>query len=305
MPSGASSYSSLVDGAFWFILGASVILLVGVTVVMIGFTVRYSRKRNPRPAQIEGSKRLEVLWTVLPTILVLVMFWYGWTGFKVMRDVPDEGLRVKVTAQMWSWLYTYPDGMQSAELVVPTGENVILELESRDVIHSFFVPAFRLKEDCMPGRTNHAWFSTTRDGVWDVFCAEYCGDRHSAMLSTVRSIPRAEFDQWLADGGGGMMGTQLLTLKGCTACHSLDGSPLVAPTFKGIWGRTEMVRKGDALYEVVVDEDYVRRSIRDPNGEIVDGFQAQMPSMEGLVSDEDIETIIQIFQSPDLAGSGE
>jgi cytochrome c oxidase subunit 2 len=125
------------------------------------------------------------------------------------------------------------------------------------------------------------------------------------MLSTVRSIPRAEFDQWLADGGGGMMGTQLLTLKGCTACHSLDGSPLIAPTFQGIWGRTEMVRKGDALYEVVVDADYVRRSIRDPNEEIVDGFQPQMPSMEGLVSDEDLEAIIKIFQSPDLAGGGE
>ncbi len=293
---GASSYSGLVDNAFIFILGTSVLLLIGVTVTMIYFVIKYRRSKNPNPAQIEDNVTLETLWTVLPTILVLVMFYYGWAGFKVMRDIPDDAMQVTVKAQMWSWVFEYENGKQSTELIVPTGRAVALNLESVDVIHSFFVPAFRLKEDCVPGRHNRAWFKSIRDGEYNIFCAEYCGERHSAMLSLVKSIPAAEFDKWLGVDVGPASGTRLLTIKGCIACHSLDGSKLIGPTFKGVFGRTEMVLTDDVAREIVVDEEYIRKSMLEPNADIVEGYQAVMPPQGSLVDDEEMDAIIEALK---------
>ncbi|MEN8007765.1 MAG: cytochrome c oxidase subunit II [Candidatus Krumholzibacteriota bacterium] len=293
---GASSYSGLVDKAFIFILGTSVLLLVGLTAVMIYFLVRYRRSKNPNPAQIADNTTLETLWTVLPTILVLVMFYYGWAGFKVMRDIPENAMPVTVKAQMWSWVFEYENGKQSTELIVPAGRPVKLNLTSSDVIHSFFVPAFRLKEDCVPGRTNHAWFEATREGEFNLFCAEYCGERHSAMLSLVKSIPGKEFDEWLGVDTGPPAGTQLLTLKGCVACHTIDGSKLIAPTFKGMFGSTETVVTDGVSRQVTVDEEYIRNSILDPNADLVEGYQALMPPQRDLLTDEEIDAIIEVLK---------
>lgn len=293
---GASSYSGLVDKAFIFILGTSVLLLIGLTAVMIYFLVRYRRSKNPNPAQITDNVTLETLWTVLPTILVLVMFYYGWAGFKVMRDIPEDAMQVTVKAQMWSWVFEYENGKQSTELIVPTGRPVSLNLTSSDVIHSFFVPAFRLKEDCVPGRTNHAWFEATRDGEFNLFCAEYCGERHSAMLSLVKSIPGKEFDEWLGVDTGPPEGTRLLTLKGCVACHTIDGSKLIAPTFKGMFGSTETVVTDGVSRQITVDEEYIRKSILDPNADLVEGYQALMPPQRDLLTDEEIDAIIEVLK---------
>lgn len=297
---GASSYSALVDEAFIFILGTSVLLLLGVTAAMIYFVVKYRRSKNPNPAQIEGSVTLETLWTVLPTILVLVMFYYGWAGFKVMRDIPDDAMPVTVRAQMWSWVFEYENGKQSTELIVPTGRPVKLNLESVDVIHSFFVPAFRLKEDCVPGRNNKAWFTATRDGEYNIFCAEYCGERHSAMLGIVRSIPPREFDKWLGVDPGPPEGAQLLAIKGCTACHSLDGTKLVGPTFKGLWQRKEIVLTDGVPREIIVDEEYLRRSMLEPNADIVQGYpEGQMPAQGPLLKEGELEAIIEVLKGFD------
>ncbi|MDX2474762.1 MAG: cytochrome c oxidase subunit II [Candidatus Krumholzibacteria bacterium] len=294
---GASSYSGLVDNAFIFILGTSVLLLIGVTLAMIIMVVKYRRSKNPNPAQIEGSVTLETLWTVLPTILVLVMFYYGWAGFKVMRDIPDDAMPVTVTGQMWSWVFEYENGKQSTELIVPTGRNVKLNLESVDVIHSFFVPAFRLKEDCVPGRHNKAWFQSTRDGEFNIFCAEYCGERHSAMLSLVKSIPPREFDEWLGVDPGPPEGAQLLAIKGCTACHSLDGSKLIGPSFKGAYGRTETVLTDGVAREIVVDDDYIRKSMLEPDADLVEGYpKGLMPPQGTLLKDADIDAIIEVLK---------
>jgi cytochrome c oxidase subunit II len=295
--SGASSYSGLVDQAFWFILGSSVIMLLGITLTMIYFIVKYRRSQNPNPAQIEGSKRLELLWTILPTILVMVMFYYGWAGFKVMRHTPDDAYEIIVNARMWSWSFEYPNGVQSPELYVPTGKPISLKLRSADVIHSFFVPEFRLKEDCMPGRENHAWFATTRDGDFTIFCAEYCGDLHSQMLSKVVSVPQAEFDDWLVSNTGNISPDRLMAIKGCVACHTSDGTKLIGPSYKGMFGRTEMVKTGDVLREIVVDEEYIRRSILDPNADIVEGYPPVMPPMEGQITDEEIQVLIDHFKT--------
>lgn len=293
---GASSYAGLVDRAFIFILGTSVLLLVAVTAVMIWFIIRYRRDKNPNPAQIEGSTTLETIWTVLPTILVLVMFYYGWAGFKVMRDIPDDAMPVTVHAQMWSWVFEYENGKQSTELIVPTGRPVKLNLESSDVIHSFYVPAFRLKEDCVPGRHNKAWFEATRDGEYNIFCAEYCGERHSKMLSLVKAIPAAEFDSWLGVDAGPATGEQLLTIKGCTACHSLDGSKVVGPSFKGVFGRTENVVTDGVTREIVVDEEYIRKSMLEPKADIVEGYPDVMPPQGALVKPAEMDAIIEVLK---------
>jgi cytochrome c oxidase subunit 2 len=293
---GVSSYSGIVDGAFWYILGISAVLLVGITIVMIWFAFRYSVKRNPNPAQIHGSVALETLWTVIPTLLVLSMFWYGWTGFKRMRDVPQEAMLVKVTARMWSWSFEYPDGRRSQELVVPVGRPVRLELHSKDVLHSFFVPAFRLKEDAVPGRTNHAWFQADKAGSYDLLCAEYCGDQHSKMLGTVRVLPDADYATWQANPPAMVTGPELLAAKGCTTCHSQDGSRMVGPSFKGLMGRKEVVVETDGESEVTVDEAYLRRSILEPKAQVVKGFDPVMPEQRDLLSNEELDEIIKVLQ---------
>ncbi len=188
----------LVDNSFIFIVAISVLLLVGVTVAMIYFVFRYSEKNNPKPDQsITGSTTLEILWTVIPLILVLAMFFYGYEGFKEMRNIPPNAMVVKVTGKMWFWHFEYANKKTSDTLLLlPQGKDVRFELESADVNHSFYVPAYRVKEDCIPGRTNHMWFHTTNVGLFDIECAEYCGLNHSYMLGTVKIVPEKEFLEW-------------------------------------------------------------------------------------------------------------
>ena len=193
---GASSYSGLVDNAFIFILGASVLMLIGVTVAMITFVVKDRRSKNPNPAQIEGNVTLETLWTVLPTILVLVMFYKAFGGFDVMTTRPDNAMKVKVTELKWRWVFEYPNGKKSDELYVPVDQAVELALHSPDVIHSFFVPAFRIKKDVVPGKNNWTWFEATEKGSYNVFCAEYCGTAHSKMIGRVVVLDEANFKLW-------------------------------------------------------------------------------------------------------------
>lgn len=293
---GASSYSGLVDKTFWFILGASVIMLVGITATMIYFIVKYRRSKHPQAKDIEGSATLETLWTVLPTVLVMVMFYYGWAGFKVMRDTPSGATPVTVQARMWSWSFKYENGKQSTELVVPVGRPVSVKLESADVIHSFFVPAFRLKEDCVPGRQNHAWFQAEREGTYDILCAEYCGDQHATMLAKLVAVHPDTFDVWIEQGGGRPTGLKLLQLKGCVACHSSDGSKLVGPSFKGIYGHTARVMTNGVEREVMVDDEYIRRSLLEPNADVVVGYQPQMPAMGNQLDEEDIQLIIDYIK---------
>jgi cytochrome c oxidase subunit 2 len=189
----------LVDDSFIFIIAISVILLVGITAAMIYFVFRYSEKNNPKPDQsITGSTTLEILWTVIPLFLVLAMFFYGYAGFKDMRNVPPNAMVVKVTGKMWFWHFEYDNKKTSDTLLyLPVGKDVKFELESVDVNHSFYVPAFRVKEDCIPGRTNYMWFHTSQVGTYDIECAEYCGLNHSYMLGKVIVLPENEYLAWV------------------------------------------------------------------------------------------------------------
>ena len=288
-----------VDPVFMFIFGACLVLLVGITATMLWFVVRYRRSRTPEPtSQSGGNIWLEIVWTVLPSVLVLAMFYYGWEGYLSLRNVPKNALQVTVTARQWSWSFSYANGRTSPKLYVPVGKPVLVNLVSLDVLHGFYIPAFRIKHDVVPGMKNHVWFVADKPGSYDLFCSVYCGTGHSAMITTVEAVPPAQFAAWLEKGGGGEhVGKELLEKHGCLGCHSLDGSPKAGPTFKGIWGRSVTVVTDGKERSVTVDEAYLRRSILEPNADVVKGFQPIMPSFSGKLSDADLAAIIGFFRS--------
>jgi len=187
-----------VDLAFWYILGISLLLLVGITVVMIYFVIRYRRSKHPDPVDIRDNLNLEVVWTVLPTLIALTMFWVGWQSYIGLRNVPEDALEIDVAGQMFSWVFMYPNDKETEnELVVPLGKAIKLNIESWDVLHSFSVPSFRIKVDAVRGMPTYAWFMADKEGEYDIFCAEYCGVAHSNMLAKLRIVPEQEYQAWL------------------------------------------------------------------------------------------------------------
>jgi cytochrome c oxidase subunit 2 len=296
-PNLITTTQAAVDPVFMFIFGACLALLVGITAVMVWFTIRYHRSRSPEPtSKNDGNLWLEIIWTVFPTILVMAMFYYGWAGYLALRNVPKGSMEVTATARMWSWTFTYPNGKTSAKLYVPAGKPVKVDLVALDVLHGFYLPAFRVKRDVVPGMKNHAWFVATKPGSYDLFCSQYCGTGHSAMITTVEALPETEFAAWLnrVEQGTEHPGKELLEKHSCLGCHSLDGSPKVGPTFKGIWGRHETVLTGGVEHEIVEDENYLRRSILDPKADIVKGFPPVMPVLP--LKEEEIREIISFLK---------
>ncbi len=268
---------------------------------MVYFVIRYHRKRNPRAENIEGSTWLEILWTIVPTILVLTMFYYGLKGFQSLKKIPEDAMKVKVTARQWSWLFEYENGLKTSELRVPVGKPIALALTSQDVIHSFYIPSFKVKQDAVPGMTNHLWFKPIETGTYDVLCAEYCGLQHSYMLTKVIVLPEEEFKKWYEEGGKkeAMIppsGLKLFEAKGCKACHSIDGSQLVGPTVKGLFQKKVTVLTEGKERQVLADETYLRKSLLEPNADIVKGFPPIMPSQKGFLTEEETKEIIQYIK---------
>jgi len=275
MNTGASTFSQGVDLSLYIITGISLFFLIGITVVMIYFVIRYNKKRNPKATNIEGNFTLEVVWTVIPTLLVLLMFYYGWMGYKPMRQVPENAMEITAYGQMWKFSFEYPDGRITDTLVVPINQPVKLNLVARDVLHSFYVPAFRIKEDMVPGKNNFLWFEANREGRYDVLCAEYCGMLHSFMLSSITVVNQSAYDQWLTAAPIATdehPGLAILKQNACLTCHSQDGSKLIGPSFKGVYGRTQIVDSNGETREIVVDDEYITRSIYNPNADIVQGY---------------------------------
>jgi len=188
-----------VDNTFIFIVAISVVLLLIVTTVMITFVIKYNKKRHPvADKDIHGHTLLEIVWTLIPTALALMMFFSGYSGFKLMRNVPSDAYIIKVTGRQWQWSYEYPNGKKYDTMYVPVNQSVKLELHSNDVNHSFYIPQLRIKEDVVPGRTNYMWFKTNETGEYIVECAEYCGLSHAYMLSKIIAVPQNEFDKWVS-----------------------------------------------------------------------------------------------------------
>ena len=196
MYAGPSNFIESVDGTFLFVLIVSVFFLVLITALMIFFVIKYNRKRNPKAVNVHSNLALEITWTVIPTILVLIMFWYGWVAYLDMADAPADSLKVDVTAQMWKWSFKYENGTTTDTLYVPVNKPVKLNLHSLDVNHALFIPAFRVKKDVLPGQDRFVWFESNEPGSYDIACAEYCGLNHSYMYSKVIVLPENEFKVW-------------------------------------------------------------------------------------------------------------
>lgn len=292
-----------VDSAFLFIHGICVALLALVTVLMIYFVIKYSRKKNPTPVDISGNLWLEITWTIVPVILVTLMFLYGLAGFRVLREVPANAMLVKASARMWQWSFQYENGKRSEILYVPSGRPVKLAITSEDVIHSLFIPAFRVKEDAVPGRETYLWFQGDDEGSYDLFCAEYCGLQHSAMLTKVVVMPADKFARWYFPDGAAPAspenspGYDLFITKGCSTCHSESGlTDVTSPALKKLFGSKITTVRNGAEVELVVDEDYLRRAIVEPNVEIRKGFLAVMPSYKDALTEEELQAIIDYLK---------
>jgi cytochrome c oxidase subunit 2 len=306
MPPQASTVAGDVDAPYHFILALCTFFFVLIVLVTVVFAIRY-RYREGDDRQVSpraGSHLLELVWSVVPGILLMVIFAWGFNTYVAMAVPPDNALDVRVTAQKWNWSFGYPKngGIQSPELVVPLGQPVRLTMSSQDVLHSLYVPAFRVKQDVLPNRYTSLWFEATQVGEFDIFCTEYCGTSHSQMLSKVRVLDDAGWKEWVGSGGGmggeGMdpveWGGKLFVSLGCNACHSTDGTRLVGPTWRGAYGSSEKLTDGTT---VVVDDNYVRESVMNPAAKIVEGYPPIMPPYAGRVSDAQMNALIDYMKS--------
>lgn len=303
----ASNFVAGVDKSFVIIMGISFVFLIGLTFTMLYFVFKYNKHKNPVATQIKGSTKLEIIWTIIPTILVLVMFYYGWAGWAPMKKAPDDSFNIKVTARMWNFTFEYENGKRTDTLFVPMDKAVKLNLVSLDVIHSLYIPSFRVKEDVVPGREKMVWFIAQREGLYDLFCTEYCGLNHSYMINTVKVMPEQQFNSWYVDttqqvaaitDSPSANGKRIMKNIGCFACHTVDGTKLIGPSFKGVYGHDVTVITGGKERVVTVDDEYIKRSIYDPNADVVKGFnKGLMMPYEGQLSDDDIVQITEYLKT--------
>lgn len=301
-PQRATEEAALVDSVFYFILIVSVVFYLLILVLMVVFLLKYRRRegQGPQPSP-SHSTSLEMLWTIIPTILVAIMFIWGFWGYMEMRQAPDDSYEIQVIAKKWAWSFIYPNGHIEPDLHAPADRPIRLVMTSDDVIHSLYIPAFRLKMDIVPGRYNKTWFQAVEPGEHQLYCAEYCGTQHSTMLAKVVVHPPGEFEKWLEEAADFLKrvtpaegGKLLYERRGCVQCHTIDGGAKVGPTFKGVFGMQQAMASGET---VTVDENYIRESILEPMAKIRAGYQPVMPTYKGQLKDEEISAIIAYIKS--------
>jgi cytochrome c oxidase subunit II len=300
-PEQASTMASRVDALFFFLVAVSVFFVALIFLAILVFAVKYRRHaEDERPEPIEGKLWLEVAWSVIPFGLTMVMFVWGAIIFFDIYNPPEDALEISIVGRQWMWKAQHPTGQSEInELHVPVGQPVKLMMTSEDVIHDFYLPAFRIKQDVLPGRYTSVWFEASKAGVYQLFCAEYCGTQHSGMIGRVVVLEPAEFEKWLSGGATGMsmvdQGASLFKRFGCETCHRAGGTQQ-GPTLAGLFGKIVKLQGGKT---VTADEDYIRESILDPRAKIVDGYQPIMPTFKGLVSEEGLLQLVAYIKSLD------
>ena len=294
LPPQESTTAHEIDAIFYFILYSSIILTLLVTAAMVYFVWKYRRKSHAdRPVDVHESKWLELSWIVVPTLLVLVVFFWGFRAYVSTSIPPTDAITINVKAQKWAWSFAYQNGAAPIpnEIWVPVGTPVRLEMTSQDVLHSFFVPEFRIKHDVIPNRYSYVWFEAPREGTYQVVCTEYCGTAHSAMGARIHVVSRGEYYEILRNGppGAGPMapvdlGEKVYTQYNCQTCHSIDGSAGVGPSWQGIWGQP---RPGSE--QGVVDDAYITQAIYAPQAYIVPGYEnGNMPAYDGQLDETQV-----------------
>lgn len=302
LPKSVNSATTGTDTMFYAVLAMSFFFFFAITFAVIYFVWKY-RHRPGHKAQPSASHNdaMEITWTVIPSIICVFLFVYGWRGYVAGATPPRQALEVQVLAYRWGWNFTHYNGVQDSDLHVPVNTPVRLVMTSKDVLHSFFVPVLRTKQDLVPRRYTYVWFEASKPGTYRLYCTEYCGKDHSQMKVKLVVHPTGGYERYLEEKGneGGNLppaeyGKQLYEKKGCNACHSLDGSPRVGPSFKGIFGSKIKLASGD---EVDGDENYLRTSILVPTAQARPGFPPSMPSFEGQLKEKELAALIEFIKS--------
>jgi cytochrome c oxidase subunit 2 len=318
----ASNHAASLDGLYVFltiICGISFVLVIGA---MVWFMWRYRyRSDKDRTSPITHNGRLEFGWSAIPAVFLMVFFVWGEVDFVKLSSPPADAIDIRVTGEKWKWTIEYPgramastrkiegdpattdDDVYAPLLIVPLGQPVRLTMTSKDVIHSFYVPAFRVKKDVVPGRYSNVWFTAIEKGTYPVFCTEYCGDEHSSMLAIVEVVEPEDYEAAVeaatilkqeGNESAEQYGERVYKVFGCDACHTTDGAPKIGPTFKGVFGRTETLTDGSTQ---VVDENYITESIYEPNAKIVSGYTPQMPTFAGQIDGAQRDALIAYLKT--------
>jgi cytochrome c oxidase subunit II len=298
-PEQASSFAKDVDALYFFILATCAFFAIGVSIAVVWLGIKYHRTHDGQiGARIEGNLPLELLWSVIPTIIAMFMFGWGASVFYHLRRPPDEALHLYAVGKQWMWKFQHLEGQREInELHIPAGRPVKITISSEDVLHSLYFPAFRTKMDAIPGRYTDLWFEAQKPGTYHIFCTEYCGTNHAGMIGSVTVLEPAAYQAWLQGGGDGgtlaQRGAKLFNDLACNSCH-LDTGQGRGPSLNNILGKTETMQDGST---VVVDEAYLRESILQSQAKIVRGFQPLMPTFQGLISEENLIALIEHVKS--------
>jgi cytochrome c oxidase subunit II len=296
-PDQASTMASQVDALYIYLLLVAGVMTTLIFVAVIALAIKYRRSRSREAQQIDGSLILEITWSVIPLFVMLTFFIWGAVIYFQERTPPANATEVYVVAKQWMWKVEHMEGQREInELHVPTGQNIKLIMTSQDVIHSFFVPAFRLKQDVLPGRYTTLWFKATRPGRYHLFCAEYCGTMHSGMGGDIVVMEPQDYAQWMASGATAPLqdtGKELFASLGCATCHRFDVQGR-GPNLQDIYNKPVLLEDGRT---VIADENYVRESIVNPTAKIVSGFKPVMPVFQGIVSDEQLNALVAYVKS--------
>lgn len=298
-PVGVSRVAGRIDSVFLFIVVIALFFFFLTQGTLIWFAWRYRRRKGNEGEStpyITGNRLLETLWVVIPSALVLAIFAYGWIVFRDIRTAPAGAADINVVARQWLYEFRYSDGRSSInEVRVPLGKPVRFVLTSSDVLHGFYLPAFRIKQDIVPGRYTDLWVQPEKAGSFDIYCTQYCGTGHSTMRAKMIVMDAADYRRWVAGESKPdlappwMKGKALVERYGCLGCHGVDGVDRIGPTFKGLYGRKVEMSDGSAL---IADESYFRESILDPAAKVVKGFDPVMPTYRGTLKDDEIAEII-------------
>jgi cytochrome c oxidase subunit 2 len=318
LPDQASSYAYLVDRLHFFVILTTLVMSTGVGLTAIAFFLRYRRRHEgQRTPHVETRPLAEALFIGVPLSFFLLWFAIGYRDYVHLSTPPPGAIDVYVMAKQWMWKFAYPEGPSAVgALRVPMGRPVRLLLTSRDVIHSFYVPAFRLKTDALPGRYTQSWFEATKEGRYEVLCAEYCGSGHSVMRAEVIVMRPQEFDDWMRDQKRGLanvqdsrpteqeqvptlanmveQGQRLSGVYGCLKCHTVDGTQHIGPTWLDLYHKRERLNDGN---ELLVDEGYLTESMMDPAVKLVAGYQNVMPSYQGRLAAPEVAAIVEYIKS--------
>jgi len=297
-PEQASTFAMNVDSLYFFVVAVSAFFALLVAVLVIAFGVKFHRRHAGEVgARIEGNLPLELLWSVIPTVIAMVMFGWGASVFYHLRRPPDETMHIYAVGKQWMWKFQHLEGQREInELHVPLGRPIRITVTSEDVIHSLYFPAFRTKIDAIPGRYMELWFEATKPGTYHLFCAEYCGTQHSRMIGSVVVMDPSAYQNWLGGGTGGSLaerGAALFQQLACNTCH-LDTGQGRGPSLKDIVGKPVELADGST---VIVDETYIRESILTSQAKVVKGFQPLMPTFQGLISEEGLVALIEHIRS--------